>query len=177
MAKSSRKQIEADEIKVLTELQKNCKESLDKIAKRCGFSRQKTWRILKHLEKKQTIWGYTAILDEERQGLKKYFLILRGKILPINNPLEKNIVDRSLDKAAAKLGIIVEDSYWVHGKYDGIVIFSADNIKTAKKFVDVFATTYEGNIFELELLEKVVTIKRNGFVNPKIKETKKLLDV
>jgi len=178
LAKSSRKQIEADEIKVLVELQKNCKDSLDKIAKRCGFSRQKTWRILKHLEKNKTIWGYTAVLDEERIGMKRYFLLVKGKNLPIDNEIEKNITDRQLDKAVAKLGIILDDSYWLHGTFDGMVVFSAEDIKTAKKFIDIFKELYKEslNITDLQLIEKIVTIKKNGFINPRIKETKRLLE-
>jgi len=50
MAKSSKKQIYEDELKVIAELQKNAKESIDVISKKCGFSRQKTWRIIKGLE-------------------------------------------------------------------------------------------------------------------------------
>jgi len=58
MAKSSKKQIEIDERKVLAELQRNSRESADDIAKKCGFSRQKSWRIVNRLEENQTIWGY-----------------------------------------------------------------------------------------------------------------------
>ena len=56
MPKSSKKQIDADEKKVKRELKKNSKESIDKIAKKCEFSRQKVWRIIKRLEKNKTIW-------------------------------------------------------------------------------------------------------------------------
>ena len=63
MPKNSREQIDADEKKVIKELQKNSKESSDKIAKKCGFSRQKVWRIIKKLEKNKTIWGYFAVVD------------------------------------------------------------------------------------------------------------------
>ena len=41
MAKSSKKQIYEDELKVISELQKNAKESIDVVAKNCGYSRQK----------------------------------------------------------------------------------------------------------------------------------------
>ena len=51
MAKTSKKQIEEDERKIITELQKNAKESIDVIAKKCGFSRQKVWLVIKRLEK------------------------------------------------------------------------------------------------------------------------------
>ena len=51
MPKTSKEQIADDEKKIIRELQKNSKENIDKIAKRCGFSRQKAWRIIKRLEK------------------------------------------------------------------------------------------------------------------------------
>ena len=41
MPKSSKKQIVDDEKKILLELQKDSNETIDKIAKKCGFSRQK----------------------------------------------------------------------------------------------------------------------------------------
>jgi len=49
MAKSSSEQIEQDEIKVLNALEQHSKDSVDEIAKSCGFSRQKVWRIIKNL--------------------------------------------------------------------------------------------------------------------------------
>ena len=55
MEKTSKKQIEEDERKIITDLQKNAKESIDVIAKKCGFSRQKVWRIIKRLEKNKII--------------------------------------------------------------------------------------------------------------------------
>ena len=57
MSKSSREQIDDDEKKVLWQLRRNSKESIDAIAKKCRFSRQKVWRIIKRLEKNKTIWG------------------------------------------------------------------------------------------------------------------------
>jgi len=66
MPKSSKKQIDDDEKVVVQKLQKNSKESIDKIAKKCGFSRQKVWRIIKRLEKNKTIWGYHAIVDNKK---------------------------------------------------------------------------------------------------------------
>ena len=57
MTKSSRKQTDNDEKEVIRELQKNSKESIDNIAKNCGFSRQKVWRAIKRLEKNNTICG------------------------------------------------------------------------------------------------------------------------
>lgn len=66
MPRKSRAQIRDDEKKVLKALQKNSKEGIDAIAKLCGFSRQKVWRIIKQLEKNEFIWGYTAITDDRK---------------------------------------------------------------------------------------------------------------
>ena len=48
MVKSSSEQIEQDEKSLLSELVKNSNENIDTIAKHCGFSRQKTWRMIKN---------------------------------------------------------------------------------------------------------------------------------
>ena len=61
MVKTSQDQIEKDEQRILQELQKNAKESIDTIAKNCGFSRQKVWRIIKRLEQNEIVWGLSLI--------------------------------------------------------------------------------------------------------------------
>ena len=48
MPRTGREQITDDEKKIIHELQKNSKENIDKIAKKCGFSRQKVWRVIKN---------------------------------------------------------------------------------------------------------------------------------
>jgi len=174
MAKSSKVQIEKDEKKVLHELQNNAKESIDKIAKKCGFSRQKTWRIIKNLEKDDSIWGYTAVVDEEKMGKKGYLLLFKGANYPMEEKTEKIILDRQLQKTADKMDVIVRDSHWVHGMFDGAIYFFADDIKRAKEFQQQFTTLHSGNVGDMVLLETIVPIERGGFVNPTIKRTKKL---
>jgi len=63
MAKTSEKQILLDEIKVLDTLEQHSKDSVDKIAKSCKFSRQKVSRIIKNLERNKVIWGYPLVTD------------------------------------------------------------------------------------------------------------------
>jgi len=89
MAKNSREQIEKDERKVISELQKNSNENIGEIAKKCGFSRQKAWRIIKRLGEDKTIWGYCAIVNNEKINVNGYVLIFRCKHLPIDNSFEK----------------------------------------------------------------------------------------
>ena len=175
MPRSSKKQINEDDKKFLKVLQKNSGDSIESIAKRCGFSRQKVWRIKKRLEKNKTIWGYSAVVDDEKLNMKRYIFLVKLKHLPIDNEVEKNMVEMIIDKLGAEIGIYVKDSFWISGNYDHMVSFSAENLKKAKKFQEIFIRTYNSNIAELQLIENIVTIKKDGFMNPKIIETKKLL--
>ena len=176
MPKSSRKQIDNDEKKILRELQKNSKESIDKVAKKCGFSRQKVWRIIKRLEKNKTIWGYCAIIDDDRCDMKNYIMLIKGQRLPIGNPAEKDIVERTMDKQGQDIGVIVEDSVWLHGDYDWVMSFKAENLKNAKKFYETLKKLYGDNISDIKLMETIVTVKKGGFNNPRVISSKKLLD-
>ena len=72
MPKRSKKQIKIDETKILQELEKNANKSINEIANKCNFSRQKVWRTIKRLEKNNTIWGYVTIIDHEKQDLNSY---------------------------------------------------------------------------------------------------------
>lgn len=175
MPKSSKKQIDKDEKKVISELQKNAKESIDKIAKRCNFSRQKVWRIIKRLEKNKTIWGYAAIVNEEKQELKHYIMLIKKTTLPIDDKIADKIITRKLESIAPKTGVKIENSLYVHGVYDWIVSFTAKDIKQAKRFSEKFIELYKGYIAELNLLETLFSIKKQGVLNPKAIELKQFL--
>jgi len=73
MPKSSKKQINEDEKKLLKVLQTSSGDNIENIAKKCGFSRQKVSRIKKRLEKDKTIWGYKNL----------------GKVCIIKTPIKK----------------------------------------------------------------------------------------
>ena len=77
MPKSSVKQIEQDEKKILDELTKNANKSINDIAENCRFSRQKVWRVINNLEKNHTIWGYTAVVYEEKLNKKSYLMLIK----------------------------------------------------------------------------------------------------
>ena len=96
MAKNSMKQIEEDENKILQELANNSNKSINEIAKKCGFSRQKVWRMIKNLEKNHTIWGYTTIIDREKQGLKSYTVLIKRTNLPMEEEMVDKIIEREM---------------------------------------------------------------------------------
>jgi DNA-binding Lrp family transcriptional regulator len=166
MARSSLNQIEKDEIKIISELRKNARESIDKIAHRCKFSRQKVWRIMNKLEESKKVWGYAAVTDDEKLGLKKFFILIKRTTTPLSNELAEKIISREIEKKAQEDGILVDSSFFVHGKYDWVICFTAKNIKHAKKFSDLLQKGYHGYIAEIILLENLFPIRYNGIINP-----------
>ena len=175
MARSSMKQIENDEMKIILELQKNARESIDKIADRCNFSRQKVWRIMNKLEEKLKIWGYTAVTDDEKMGVNRYFVLIKRTVTPLTNELAEKIVNRDIEKSIEKETIAIEGSYFVHGKYDWIICLTAENIKQAKKFCDNLQNIYHGFISNIIILENLFSIRHHGLLNPNKEEIKDFL--
>ena len=110
MSKSSKGQIEQDEKNLLFELTKNSKENIDTIAKRCSFSRQKAWRMIKQLELKKLIWGYTAAFDEEKIGQTHFMLMIKRTLEKMDEKVVDIIISTKTEDLAKKLGITIESS-------------------------------------------------------------------
>ncbi len=168
MAKNSRKQIMLDEIRIVDQLSKNANKSINEIAKNCGFSRQKVWRIIKNLEKNNTIWGYTSIIDEEKQNKKSYVVLIKRSSNPLTKELIERIAKREISKKAQKIGIKIITSMYTNGVYDWLIYFNANNLKDAKRFVEDLNKTYQGYIDEIDLLEKMFITESFGIPNPEI---------
>jgi DNA-binding Lrp family transcriptional regulator len=172
MPKSSREQIDIDEKKVIAALEENSKESIDRIAKKCGFSRQKVWRIIKRLEKNKTIWGYSAIIDDDLKGVKRFFVLIKKTNRPIDKSKLDLIITRELKKDIAKIGVYVDCSFFTHGLYDWVLCITARDIRHVKKFVEIFNTLFKGYVQDLQILDVVFPVEKNGFTNPNVKEFK-----
>lgn len=175
MPKSSKEQIDTDEKKIIRGLEENAKESIDKIAKTCGFSRQKVWRVIKRLEKNKTIWGYTAIADDSNQGLTQYTVLIKRTNLPLTEKLADTIVFRKIEDLVPTTKVRIENSYYVHGECDWVITFTAENIRQAKKFCETLNKVYQGYIKELHLLETLFTIQKQGILNPETNKLKEFL--
>ena len=172
MPKSSKEQIDADEKKILWELQKNSKENVEKIAKKCGFSRQKVWRIIKRLEKNKTIWGYRAVVDDNKVGLQQYFVLIKRTNKAFSKEHIDSIIKRVIQTEIAKMGILVENVSYVHGAFDGIHVIRASNVVQVKKYCEILNKLSKGYISHMIILEELFPIEKNGIVNPNIEELK-----
>jgi DNA-binding Lrp family transcriptional regulator len=172
MPRINKELLEQDEIIVLDLLEHHAKESIEEIAKRCGFSRQKVWRIIKHLEENKTIWGYSAIADEEAENLKHFVLLLKRTILPFDDATKKLIIQENLSDLlppAIQTSIKIENIYFTHGRYDAIVSLYAPNLVSAKKILDAISQQLSRYFEEYVLLETLFPIRKQGHKNPRIK--------
>ncbi len=153
--RSSETRLKQDEEKILEILQINAKASIDDIAKKCGFSRQKVWRIIKKLEEEKTIWGYTAICEQERYNLKHFIMMMKRNTNPLDSKVLQEILTTLLDDLLPDLNIKMENIEYIHGSYDGLFSFYAPDLITAKKFCDRFKERFNQYIASVELLEGI----------------------
>jgi len=168
MAKNSVKQIEKDERRILDELRKNANKSINAIAEKCGFSRQKVWRAINILEKNNTIWGYTAVVDEEKLDKKGYIMLIRRSNKPVTEEILNHITKREIADRVKKMGVEFTNSILTHGNYDWVICFNANDMSDAKKVVELYRQLYEGFFSEIHLLEKMFNAVSCGVTNPEI---------
>jgi DNA-binding Lrp family transcriptional regulator len=175
MPKNSAEQLLKDEQKILDVLQQNANESIDVVAKKCGFSRQKIWRTIKKLEKNKTIWGYTVICNNQAFNLKNFTMLIKRTTLPLDKNIHNEILTTRLDDLVPGSIIKIENIEYVHGLFDWVVSFQTDSLVTAKKFCERFNEHYRGQIESIDLLEDILIIRKLSISNPQIKEQIKFL--
>jgi uncharacterized protein with GYD domain len=112
------------------------------------------------------IWGYTAIVDEQKQGLQKYLLLLKQSNLPIEKKSADDITYNRLENMYLEMGITMEDSYYLHGEYDWAIIFTTDDLRNAKKFTDILIRNYPGIITKFSLIRILYAQREHHIKNP-----------
>ena len=151
---------------------KNSKENIDTIAKHCGFSRQKAWRLIKQLEAKKMIWGYTAVFDEEKIGLIHFILMLKRTTRKAEEKEVDIIVSRKTEDLAKAMGITIESSAYLHGEYDWILTFTAEDLTHAKRFSDIVISQYPAFIEKITIMQTLMFMRKHYVLNPDRKKLK-----
>jgi DNA-binding Lrp family transcriptional regulator len=169
MVNKSDDSLAKDEARVLRLLEQDAKKSIDEIAKKCGCSRQKVWRIIKQLEANQIIWGYTAVADGHARNLKHFMVLVKRNSTPFDSSMQKEMVEKRIDDIPAGL-VRIESIYFTHGIFDFVMTFYAPDIILAKKFVDHSFERLNKYLQSFTILETLVPIRKMGQKNPKIKE-------
>jgi len=169
MARVTKEQKKKDEEKIIKLLLTQANESIDTLAKKCGFSRQKAWRIIKRLEEDHTIWGYHAVVDTEKLQLKPYLLLIKAAIRPVKDVADL-IIKREAGILAEQIGVNIECSSYVNGPYDWVIWFNAKDTKHAKQFCHLIFKKYGDYIVDTVLLEEIFPTRRCGFLNPSLEK-------
>ncbi len=174
MARKSVKQIKKDEEKILKELKKNARGSIEEIANKYKFSRQKVWRIIKRLEESEKIWGYFTVVDDEKLQQERFIILIRRSTEPIDDAIQK-IIDLTMHNMGENIGVEVECSSYIHGIYDWIFIVNAPDMKSVKRFSHMLTKEYNLWIAEVQILQDIFPVKKSGIVNPNMKKLKEFI--
>jgi DNA-binding Lrp family transcriptional regulator len=169
MAKSSRDKIDEDIKLILNEIQKNANKSINKIAYKLGFSRQKVWRIINDLEKDKTIWGYTTIIDFTKQDLKYFVILAKRSNKPLDKKLLDKVISRDLEELLEQMGCKLVSSIYVNGAYDWIISITCKSLIDAKKVSELIHRRYSDYLKKIDLLQGLFPCKINYILNPNIK--------
>jgi DNA-binding Lrp family transcriptional regulator len=174
MAKTKQENIAMDEQKILGLLFSDAHGSVEILSKKCGFSCQKARRIIKNLEERGTIWGYTTVSDDKDTDKTHFTMLLKRANKPISPELVSDFLRNPL-QAILPEKIQLETIEYTHGPYDGIITFYTDSLRTAKKFAEVTLEHFRGYFSEIHLLESLVVFQRCGIINPHIAQDIKQL--
>ena len=167
MPKSSKEKIADDEQRIIKELKTHAKDSISSIAEKCGCSRQAVWRTIKRLEENNTIWGYSAIVDDDKLNQKRYFIFLKRSHNPVSKEIIEAISTKRLMQETKDIDVTLEGSYFVHGFTDWMLCITANDITKVKKFCEVLNRLFEeGIIIDMKILEVLFSIEKNCINNP-----------
>ena len=168
-------EIKQDEKKLLFELIKNAKENTEAIGKHCGFSKQKVARLIKQLEQKKFIWGYTTVVDEKKIEQNHFVIMAKKSSKKIDEKTVDLIVSRTLEKRAAEQGIFIESSFYVHGEYDWVLTCTAEDVLHAKKFSEELIKHFPGIFEKITILQTMMFIRNQYILNPEKEKLKDFL--
>jgi DNA-binding Lrp family transcriptional regulator len=166
MPKRNQAMIAEETRSVLAALQKNAKENITAIAQKCHMSKEKLLRTIRHLEKDRKIWGYTAIVDEKDLPYKKFILLLKRTMKKFDETKMDGMAEKQFMPLFEPLGVRIESSYYIHGEYDWVVIFTAPDLLQAKKFSQILFEHYPGSAENVKIMEVLFTGRAHYVLNP-----------
>ena len=170
MPKQSKNQLIDDEQKILELLEADAQASIDVIAKKCSFSRQKVWRIIKRLEEEKRIWGYTVIYEHAPSNVRHFTMLMKRTTIPLDQKMLQEMLTTRLDDLLPDSVIKIENIEYVHGSYDGVFTFFAPDLITAKKFCDRFCQRFNRFVAGVDLLEGIFYVRNQTLQNPNLKQ-------
>ena len=102
-------------------------------------------------------------------------MLIKRTTKPLKEETAELILSRRSEGMLNKIGGIIESSALIHGDYDWIVTFTAEDIKQAKKYSDTFIALQPGEIQKVTLLQTLMFIRKQHILNPDRKKLKDFL--
>jgi DNA-binding Lrp family transcriptional regulator len=165
--KEGSKKVEDSEI--IAWLLEDPTRSLNEMAKSLNVYRQTLWRRKKRLEDEKIIWGYTAVIDENKLGNVIYLIMMKMK--PMTRGLADVIYRRVKNDEMRKTGVRLIDAFHVNGEFDWVLRFSAPDYATARRYYDALRVIYEDYLIEKPVIVDVnFILKAEGMKNPEIEK-------
>ena len=110
--------------------------------------------------------------------MKQYFILIKRTSKPATKEKLDTVIGRELKKESAKIGVDVEGSYYIHGPFDWLLIITASHIRQVKKFCETFSNLFsEGYVSDIQVLEVIFPVEKNGIINPNLKEIESLYSI
>jgi len=96
----SKKEISSNDRKILDTLMGNARQSLVEISEKTGLARQTVQKTIQGLERDQVIWGYQAVVDEQKKGVSNYLMLIKRTTKPIDENVADKIISRKIEEMA-----------------------------------------------------------------------------
>ena len=141
--------------------------SSKQMAEMLHITRQKLWREKKMMEEEDLIWGYSAIIDEGCDEWVDIIILLRLKSMP--DETIKGIIEGAKSASHKKYSVRLRDVFYIDGEYDAMVVYSAPDIMTARRYYEFIRLSYGEFLMEKPIMMEVnFAVRRGGKLNPDV---------
>ena len=148
--------------------------SSKQMAEELGITRQKLWREKKRLEDENVVWGYTAIVDPTKKGHNLYVLLFKSKAL--TSDAANLSIGRVRGGDALKEGVRIIDVLFINGPYDILLIFSAPDRQTARRYLENLKSIFKDHLLERpRLMDVTFPIVLGNKRNPEMEKFRDLV--
>jgi len=120
--------LDRHDVLLLTELQRDARQTVQQLAERVGLSSTPCWKRIKDLEAAGIVRGYTALVDREKVGLSLCV------IAELNLTRHNEDVVRHFERAVAECPQIVS-CYSTTGQADYVIKVLVPDIKRYEQFL------------------------------------------
>ena len=110
-------------IRILSELQRDARQTIQQIAQKVGLTSTPCWKRVKDMESKGVIKGYTALVDRDKVGLMNCVLVE----INLTGHSEKTVTDFEREVAACPQ---ITECYSTTGTADYILKVITTDIKS-----------------------------------------------